>query len=200
MSTTLLSLPTYTGPAMLPATAWNGLVYTVDNLNRAFAADGARGVVSGWGLTVAKSTVTSGGGIVGGAYAKTTGSQLISGLQNGRNYIYARADGGTPASMTVDFIARLTSTAVTNQDGVTYTARLGYLQRTAGAVSGVYPSGTANWPRDKVLSGVTETRALLDGVRYSGAVLQYRSRNLQLNHGIVIGTATTGAWTTAPTV
>lgn len=242
MSTTLLGLPTYTGPNMLSAATWNKTVQALDNANRALALQFNKGVTSGWQLSTTKSTVTSGAGVVGGLFARTTASQVISGLANGRNYVFARADGGTAASQTIDFIARATSAAITNPDGVTYATRLGYLQRTAGVCSGATNSGNVGFPRDKLFvlsankavfpggaklwttgatslrtvggfvvsgtlralgaiyasttgSGITENRNVIDAVRLSGAVTEYRTRQLTINRGLIIATATTSAWT-----
>lgn len=241
MSTTVLGLTTFTGPAPLSRADWNRVAYSVDNGNRVLAAVLNKGVVSGWQLSTTKSTVTSGAGVVGGLYGRTTASQVISGLANGRNYIFARLDGTTATSQTIDFVSRTTSAAITNPDGVTQATRLGFLQRTAGAVSGVTNSGNAGFPRDKLFtisankavlpggaklwasgattvrtnglvtsgalralgaiyasttgSGITENRNVIDGLRLSGAVTEYRTRQLTINRGIIISTATTSAWT-----
>lgn len=213
MATTIYGLDTYTAHAKLSAASWNEAVQALDRVGRVLAAPRANGVVSGWQFGASASTVTSGAGVVGPNYCKTTAAQSISGLVNGTNYVFARAKGGSPASGTVDFVARASTSAITNADGVTYATRIGYIVKTAGAISGVHSSGTAVHPRDKLFTtdrnalvapggftGLTTTQALLDGMRYSGAVLQYRTRTITLKGGLVTAVATTGAWTTVPTV
>jgi hypothetical protein len=127
MPTTYLSLlsGTVTGAA-LPAADWNKAAAVVDRTGGLLYAIFGSGRLSGWTLTSGASTVTSGAGQVGACWCKTTAVQAISGLASGStNYVFAKTDAGSPASGTVDFVARLTSAAVTNTDGVTAAVCLG---------------------------------------------------------------------------
>lgn len=217
MSTTVLGMSTYAAAEVPTAAGWNSSLYALDRVARVLAYPNNGGVVSGWQLAAAKSTVTSGAGVIGPFYCQTTASQVISGIVSGAgtlNYIYARADSGSPASGTVDFVARTTSGALLNPDGITYAARIGYLKMNAGAVSGAYNSGSVTFPRSKPwtvnvrnrlvqpggATGAVTTQALQNALRYSGAALQYQTRTLTLVNGMVTALATTGAWTTVPSV
>lgn len=127
MATTYLLLlnDTATGDT-LAAANWNKMADAQDRagLMQYELFDGGRD--TGWGIASGTSTVTSGQGQVGPAWCVTGVSQAISGLLNSStNYIFARTDAGSPASGTVDFVARATSTAITNNDGATLAVLLG---------------------------------------------------------------------------
>lgn len=101
------------------------------------------GIKSGWSLTSGATTVTSGMGLIGACWCRTTAVQTISGLlAASTNYVYAKADAGAPASGTVDFVARATSAGVTNTDGVTAALYLG--KATYAASTGLKTIVTTN--------------------------------------------------------
>lgn len=210
MATAILGLTTGNASAKLSAVKYNQVLYAEDRLARALAYPNNGGVIAGLQLAAAKSTVTSGQAIVGPFYVAFTGSQVISGLTAGaaaRRYIYARADGGSPLSGTVDLVARTTSAALLNPDGITYSARLGYLVMSGSVVSGAHNSGSVAFPRDKPwtitkgaltragATGVTGGPTVITALRLSGAVTEYKTRTLSFSGGVCWATATTSAWT-----
>jgi hypothetical protein len=165
MATAILGLNTNSVGDKLSAVQYNKGLYAEDRLARVIGYQNNAGVIAGLQLTVNKSTVTSGQCLVGPFYVSFTGSQVISGLTAGvaaRRYIYARADGGSPASGTFDIVARTTSAALLNPDGITYAARLGYVVMSTNKVSGVYNSGNANFPRSKPLT-ISANKTVLPG-------------------------------------
>lgn len=85
----------------------------------------AGGRNSGWGVTSGTSTIAAGAGQVGPCWCVTGGAQAVSGLASGQQYVFAQTDVGSPASGTVDFVARGTSAAITNADGITNAVLLG---------------------------------------------------------------------------
>lgn len=209
MGTAILGLTTGVASAKLSAVKYNQGLYSEDRLARVLAYPNNGGVIAGLQLTAAKSTVTSGQVILGPFYASFTGSQAISGLTAGvgtRRYIYARADGGSPASGTVDIVARTTSAALLNPDGITYAARLGYVVMSTNTVSGVYNSGSVAFPRSKPwtitkgaftragLTGATTAPTVTKDLRWSGALMQSRTRTVSVSGGVVLALAATGAW------
>lgn len=210
MATAILGLSTGVASAKLPAAAYNPALYAQDRLARALAYPNNGGVIAGLQLTANKSTVTSGQCLVGPFYVAFTGSQVISGLTAGaaaRRYIYVRADGGSPASGTCDIVARTTSAALFNPDGITYAARLGYVVMSTNKVSGAHNSGSVAFPRSKPwtiskgaltragLTGATTAPTVTKDLRYSGALMQSRTRTVSVSGGVVVGLAGTGAWT-----
>jgi hypothetical protein len=126
MATTYLALlnGTVTGQA-LPAADWNKTVGAVDRTGGLLYALFGSGWLRGWQLTSGATTVTSGAGQVGACFCSTTAAQAISGLAVGANYVFAKGKAGSPASGVVDFVARATSAAVTNADGVTTAVLIG---------------------------------------------------------------------------
>ncbi len=126
MATTYLALlnGVATG-APLPAADWNKFTGAVDRQAALQYALWGSGRLTGWGITSGTSCVASGTGQVGGCYCVTTVSQAISGLASGTMYVFAKTDAGSPASGTIDFVARTTSGTVTNADGVTAAVILG---------------------------------------------------------------------------
>lgn len=98
----------------LAASEWNQVPDTLDRilgaLVRYFTMESVR---TGWSIAAAK-TVGAGAGWCGMAYCVTTEAQAITGLTNGAlNYVFARADGTSPESGTVTFIASTSSTKTT---------------------------------------------------------------------------------------
>lgn len=121
MSTTYTQLPnTKSTGDTLAATQWNDTTAAIDRV----AVQGYKaqwnGVLSGWNLTSGLSTVTSGQGLVGPCWCRSTASQSISNLAAGStNYVYAVTDADSAHSGTIDFKARTVSGAVTNYDAQT---------------------------------------------------------------------------------
>lgn len=126
MATTYLALlnGTTSGQA-ISAANWDKLTGAVDRQAAMQYALWGSGRLAGWSLTSGTSCVASGSGQVGPCYCATTASQAISGLASGTMYIFAKTDAGSPASGTLDFVARTTSGAVANSDGVTAAVLLG---------------------------------------------------------------------------
>jgi hypothetical protein len=134
--TTYLALlnATSTGQS-LPAASWNKMTEAQDRGGgQMMAALFVGGVKAGWSLTSGASTISSGNGQVGPCWCVTGAAQAISGLVSGStNYVFAKTNGGSPASGTISFVARATSTTIANTDGVTSAVILG---------KGTYVAGT----------------------------------------------------------
>ncbi len=127
MPTTYLQLlnGAATGDA-LSAANWNKAAGAQDRLAQVPYNLLGAGVFSGWTLTSGASTVAAGAGLVGTCWCVTAAVQAVSGLLNtSTNYVYARTDAGSPASGTLDFVARATSAGVTNYDATTPALYLG---------------------------------------------------------------------------
>jgi hypothetical protein len=127
MATTYLQLLSgaATGDA-LSAANWNKAAGAVDRDALALYNLLGNGVKTGWTLTSGASTVAAGAGYVGTCWCVTAAAQAVSGLYSGStNYVFAKTNAGSPASGTIDFVARLTSAAVTNYDSVTQAVYLG---------------------------------------------------------------------------
>jgi len=162
MATTMFGLPTFSDHSEVLSADFNQIPWAVDRLGRAVDAARNQGVIAGWQAASGVSTITSGQGVIGGCYCVTTGSQAISGLQaSSTNYLFARLNSGSPTSGTVDFVARLTSSPLTNPDGATYAVRLGYVTMSGNTISGVYGSGTSTFPRDKLVRLADNTANLM---------------------------------------
>lgn len=102
------------------ATEHNKLVETIDRnalMNWSLFGSGRH---SGWYIISGASTVSSGTGQVGPAWCKNAAAQAISGLTgSGIKYIHAITTAGSASSGVAKFVARDTSTAVTNYDTIT---------------------------------------------------------------------------------
>lgn len=110
----------------LEAANWNKVTDANDRTGYMFYGLLGGGRVNGWGITSGTSTVASGTGNVGACWCVTNSSQVISNLaDSSTNYVFAQTDAGSPASGTIDFVARTTSAAITNADGETNAVLLG---------------------------------------------------------------------------
>lgn len=109
----------------LEAADWNKVTEANDRTGYMFNSLLGGGRVSGWGIASGTSTIASGTGNVGACWCATNAAQAISNLAAGTNYVFAKTDAGSPASGTIDFIARTTSAAITNADGQTNAVLLG---------------------------------------------------------------------------
>lgn len=148
-----------------------------------------QGCLSGWSITSGTSTISSGSAAIGACHCITTTSQAISGLASGTMYVFARTDAGSPASGTVDFVARTTSATVTNYDGVTDALLLGNgtYTLTSGFTS-VSSSLRDDWSIDHgSLSGLSDD----DHPEYM------QSREVYLYGGDAIAPATSAATTSS---
>ncbi|MFA5716045.1 MAG: hypothetical protein WC998_09905 [Candidatus Paceibacterota bacterium] len=151
MATTYLALlnGVVTGDT-LPAASWNTLAGAQDRAGMVPYNLLGNGVFSGWHLTSGASTITSGAGFVGHCWCNTAAAQSISGLvAASTNYVYAKADAGSPASGTIDFVARATSAGVTNYDGATAALYLGKgTYASATGIKSITSTGKATWSID----------------------------------------------------
>jgi hypothetical protein len=143
----------------LPAASWNKAAGAVDRIAQVPYNLLGAGIKSGWNITSGASTVTSGMGLIGACWCRTTAAQAISGLAAGStNYVYAKADAGSPASGTLDFVARATSAGVTNTDGVTaalYVGKAVYIAATG--LKTIVTTGRSAWAIDHGgLGGLTD--------------------------------------------
>jgi len=144
MATTYLQLLSgaATGDA-LSAANWNKAAGAVDRVAQVPYNLLGNGVLSGWTLTSGASTISAGTGYVGTCWCVTLAAQAVSGLYSGStNYVFAKTDAGSPASGTIDFVARLTSAAVTNYDSVTQAVYLG--KATFATATGLGTATTTN--------------------------------------------------------
>lgn len=132
----------------LTAANWNKAADSLDRTAQMFAGLFGGGVKTGWSLQSGATTVTTGTGQVGACWCVTTASQAVSNLVSGTNYVHAKADAGAAASGTVDFVARTTSTLITNYDAVTSAILLGKVtyNSTSGFIA-VDSTLRADWPR-----------------------------------------------------
>lgn len=151
MATTYLGLVNGCAAAgSLAATAWNQMAGAQDRgggLMMYSLFSGGR--KTGWSLQSGTSTVTSGTGQVGACWCSNTASQAISGLSAATCYVFAKADSGAAASGTVDFVARTTSTAITNYDGITPAVLLGKAHyNTTTGMHTIDSSIRTNWQID----------------------------------------------------
>lgn len=160
---------------------------TLDRIGLKVYALLGSGRLSGWGLTSGGTTVASGAGAVGACYCTTTTSQVISGLAVGANYVFAKTDTGSPASGTIDFVARATSAAITNADGITNAVLLG---------KATYATGTGITAVDSTLrSSWTIDHGSLAGLSDDDHPAYMQSREVYLYGGAALIPATSAAST-----
>lgn len=192
MATTYLGLlsGTATGDALSAANV-NKLTGAVDRNGAMMYGLFSGGRVTGWTLTSGAATVVSGTGQVGACWCVTTGSQSVSNLTSGTNYVFAKTDAGSPASGTVDFVARTTSAAIANADGVSNAVLLGKgtYNTTSGFIA-VDATMRTDWQLDHgALGGLTDD----DHSQYmQDATLALHPRDVQLPGTSAAATSTFG--------